>query len=270
MAKELLRKSERYDNQQPLPEQMMERGEMRAPLLFILVAGFASATAQTQDQDFDSALRRAQVAHEKILQEHPASVPAHLAYAEFLSENGNLRAAIAHWRQAQRLEPVNAAIANSLGGAYLRMGDAAESAAQFGRAVELASNNAAYHFNLANVEFMLRHDLKAAWKVEMAELLRHALAEFRTASRLSPNDAEYARAYAETFYGMPDPDWAEAEAAWKHVLALSSQGDFAYLQLARISLKRGNASAARCCLAKITDTRTTALKRKLLAEADRL
>jgi cytochrome c-type biogenesis protein CcmH/NrfG len=60
---------------------------------------------------------------------------------------------------------------------------------------------------------MLRHDLATAWNVEMTDLLRHALAEFRTASRLSPHDAEYARAYAETFYVIPDPDWAEAEAA---------------------------------------------------------
>ena len=166
------------------------------------------------------------ITQEKILQEHLASAAAHLAYAEFLSENGNLPAAIAHWRQAQRLGPENAAIANSLGGAYLHTGHAAESAEQFARAVELASDNAAYHFNLANVEFMLRHDLAAAWNVELSELLRHALAEFRTASRLSPNDVEYARAYAETFYAMPDPDWAEAGAAWKHVLALSISARF--------------------------------------------
>ena len=67
---------------------------------------------------------------------------------------------------------------------------------------------------------------------------------------------------------MPGPDWAEA--ASKHVLALSSQRDFASLQLAGISLKRGNANATRRCLAKLTDTRTTPLKRKLLAEADLL
>jgi hypothetical protein len=101
------------------------------------------------------------------------------------------------------------------------MGRAAESAAQFSRAIELASGNAAYHFNLANVEFMLRHDLQAAWKVTLTEVLRRALVEFRTASDLSPYDVEYARAYAETFYGMPDPDWAQAALAWKRVLALS-------------------------------------------------
>ena len=243
---------------------------MRALLLFIFIAAFAGRPAQADEGAFATARRRAQVTHEKFLQEHPTSAPAHLVYAEFLSDNGNLRAAIAHWHAAQRLEPGNAAIANSLGGAYLRMGHAADSAEQFSRAIELSSGNAAYHFNLANVEFMLRHDLTAAWNVEMPEVLRRALADFRTASQLSPNDVEYARAYAETFYAEPDPDWAEAEAAWKRVLALSSKGDFAYLQLARISLKRGDASEARRCLAKLTDTRNEGLKRKLLAQADLL
>src|ERR1051325_9589301 len=191
---------------------------MRWLLFFILIASCEGSLAQADNGTFVAAQRRAQVTHEKILQEHPADAPAHRAYAEFLAENGNLRAAIVHWREAQRLEPGNAATANSLGGAYLRMGRAAESAEQFSRAIELAGGNAAYHFNLANVEFMLRHELKAAWNVEMPEVLRRALAEFRTASELSPDDLEYARAYAETFYGLPDPDWAEAEAAWKRVL----------------------------------------------------
>lgn len=211
-----------------------------------------------------------QILHEKFLQEHPGSAAAHSSYAEFLSEEGNLRAAIVHWLTAQQLAPRNAAIANSLGGAYLRMGKAAASAAEFARAIGLESDNAAYHFNLANVEFMLRHDLTAAWKVEMPAVLRLALAEFREASRLSPNDVEYARAYAETFYGVPDPDWSEAEAAWKHVLSLSPQGDFVYLQLARVSLKRGDAEGARQFLDKIVDARHDGLKRKLQAQADRL
>lgn len=243
---------------------------MRALLLLIFISGFASAIALATERPFDPAVRRRQIEHERILQENPTSATAHRAYAEFLSDNGNLRAAILHWRKAQELDPGDAATANALGGAYLRAGNAAEAAEQFTRAVKLARDNPAYHFNLANVEFMLRHDLKAAWNVDTPELLEHALAEFRIASRLSPNDVEYARAYAETFYGMPNPDWGAAEAAWKHVLALSGQSDFAYIQLARISLKRGNANEARRCLAKLTDTRTATLKQKLLAEADRL
>jgi tetratricopeptide (TPR) repeat protein len=242
---------------------------MRSVLLCLFCTALITA-APASDRALGGRDQREQILHEKFLQENPGSAAAHASYAEFLAEQGNLRAAIVHWRTAQLLAPGRAAIANSLGGAYLRMGKAAASAAEFSRAIGLESGNAAYHFNLANVEFMLRHDLTAAWKMELPAVLRLALAEFREASRLSPNDVEYARAYAETFYGVPDPDWSEAAAAWKHVLSLSPQGDFAYLQLARVSLKRGDADGARQFLDKIIDARHDGLKRKLKAQADRL
>ena len=166
------------------------------------------------------------------------------------------------------LEPGNAAIANSLGGAYLQVGRVAQSANQFQRAVDTASGVAAYHYNLANVEFLLRHDLTAAWQIDTAALLRRALAEYREASRLSPNDMEYARGYAETFFGMPDPNWAEAEVAWRRVLKLAPQRDFAYLQLARVSLKRGDKPAARKFLDQVRDARHDGLKEKLRSQAN--
>jgi tetratricopeptide (TPR) repeat protein len=242
---------------------------MRSFLLCVFCALLTTA-APANDRALGESEQREQLRHEKFLQEHPSSAAAHASYADFLSEHNNLPPAIAHWRIAQQLAPGNAAIANALGGAYLRMGKAAASAAEFARAIGLESNNAAYHFNLANVEFMLRDDLTAAWKMDAPEVLRLALAEFREASRLSPNDVEYARAYAETFYGMPDADWSEAATAWKHVLTLSPQSDFIYLQLARVSLKRGDAEGARQFLDKIVDVRHDGLKRKLRAQADQL
>ncbi len=238
--------------------------------LVCFLCALLTTAAPANDRALDASAQREQLRHERFLQEHPGSAVAHASYAEFLSEENNLRAAIAHWRTAQQLAPGNAAIANALGGAYLRMGKAAASAAEFARAIGLESDNAAYHFNLANVEFMLRHDLTVAWKIELPDVLRLSLAEFREAARLSPNDIEYARAYAETFYGIPDANWSEAEAAWKHVLSLSPQGDFVYLQLARVSLKRGDAVGARQFLAKIVDARHDGLKHKLQAQADRL
>ena len=240
------------------------------PVLLCLCCLLVITAAAAKDRLFRAHDQREQIGHEKILQECPASAAAHSRYAEFLSDHGSLRSAVAHWERAQQLAPGNAAIANSLGGAYLRMGNAAAAAAGFTRALDLHPGSAAYHFNLANVEFMLRHDLAMAWSMELPAVLRLSLAEFREASRLAPNDAEYARAYAETFYGMPDANWPEAEKAWKHVLSLSPQTDFAYLQLARVSLKQGDAEAARQFLNKVVNTQHDRLKRKLRAQADQL
>lgn len=245
---------------------------MRAKLLFILCCALAGLGVARADDRASGAVeeRGALAAQEKLVRAQPESVPARIAYAECLADHGQMRAAIMQWRTAQLLDPANAAIANSLGGAYLRTGRAADSARQFQRATEMASGVAAYHYNLANVEFMLRRDLTAAWHIDTPDLLQRALAEFREASRLSPHDLEYARGYAETFYGLPDPDWNEAEAAWKHVLDLSVRRDFACLQLARVSLKLGHKEEARLFLDRISDSRHDGLKRKLRDQADQL
>ena len=137
-------------------------------------------------------------------------------------------------------------------------------------AVRSESDNPDYHFDLGNVEFILRNDLTAAWKIDSAELLKRALFQFREASRLAPTDLEYARAYAETFYGMPNPDWKEAQAAWQHYLELSTNLNFAYLQLARVSLKQHNKAEALSFLNKISDSSFSEVKEKLRKQAEEL
>ncbi len=208
----------------------------------------------------------------QLVRDHPQSAPAQNALAVFLSKNRKTEAAIEHWQIAQRLEPENGEVASSLGGAYLRMGRVREAAEQFLLAVRCDSDNPDYHFDLGNVEFVLRHDLTAAWKIDSAELLQRALFQFREASRLAPTDPEYARAYAETFYGMPNPDWEEAQIAWQHYLELSTNRSrtFAYLQLARVSLQRHKKAEALSFLDKMSDSSYSEVKEKLRKQAEAL
>jgi len=204
----------------------------------------------------------------QLVRDNPRSVPAQNALAAFLWKNGKAEAAVLHWRTAQLLEPENGEAASSLGGAYLRMGRVRQAAEQFLLAVRFESDNPDYHFDLGNIEFVLRDDLTAAWKIDSAELLQRALFQFREASRLAPTDLEYARAYAETFYGMPNPDWEEAQIAWQHYLELSTNRNFGYLQLARVSLKRHKKAEALSFLDKISDPSYSQVKEKLRKEAD--
>src|SRR5438067_7277255 len=204
----------------------------------------------------------------QLVRDNPQSVPAQNALAGFLSKNGKAEAAIEHWRTAQRLQPDNAEAANSLGCAYLRMGRVREAADQFLLAVRSESDNPDYHLDLGNVEFLFRRDLTAAWKIDSAELLQRALFQFREASRLAPTDLEYARAYAETVYGMPNPDWKEAQVAWQHYLELSTNRNFAYLQLARVSLKQHKKAEALSFLDKISDPSYSEVKEKVRKQAE--
>jgi len=206
----------------------------------------------------------------RLVRDNPQSVPAQNALAAFLWKNGKAEAAVEHWRIAQGLEPADAETANSLGGAYLRMGLVPEAAEEFLLAVRSERDNPDYHFDLANVEFVLRSDLTAAWKIDSAELLQRALFEFHEASRLAPMDLEYARAYAETFYGMPNPDWKEAQVAWQHYLELSTDRNFAYLQLARVSLKQHKKAEALSFLDKISDPSYSEVKEKVRKQTEAL
>jgi Tfp pilus assembly protein PilF len=206
----------------------------------------------------------------QLVRDHPQSVPAQNALAAFLSKNGKVEAAVEHWRTVQRLQPDNGEAANSLGGAYLRMGRVREAARQFLLAVRFESDNPDYHFDLGNVEFVFRRDLTAAWKIDSAELLERALFQFREASRLAPTDREYARAYAETFYGMPNPDWSEAQVAWQHYLELSTDRNFAYLHLARVSVKRHKKAEALSFLDKVSGSPYSEVKENLRKQAEAL
>jgi len=206
----------------------------------------------------------------QLVRDNPQSVPAQNALAAFLWKNGKPEAAVEQWQTAQRLDPKNAEADSWLVGAYLSIGRVREAAEQFLLAVRSESNNPDYHLDLGNVEFIFRRDLTAAWKIDSAELLQRALFQFREASRLAPMDLEYARAYAETFYGMPNPDWKEAQVAWQHYLGLTTNRNFAYLQLARVSLKRHNKAEALSFLDKISDPSFSQVKEKLRKQAEAL
>jgi tetratricopeptide (TPR) repeat protein len=241
-----------------------------AKALIEIKAAYKAAEALANPNVTAKERLRVEQIYYQLVRDNPQSAPAQNALAAFLWKNGKAEAAVEHWRTAQRLEPENAEAANSLGGVYLRIGRVREAAEQFLLAVRSESSNPDYHFDLGNVEFILRRDLTAAWKIDSAELLRRALFQFREASRLAPTDPEFARAYAETFYGIPEPDWKETQVAWQHYLGLATNRNFAYLQLARVSLKQKKKAEALSFLDKISDPAFSQLKEKLRKQAEAL
>lgn len=179
--------------------------------------------------------------------------------AEFLWNIDDREEAAREWRAAAQLDPANAVVLNHLGGAYLAAGEVREAFHCFTRATAADPANPLYHFNLANVVFLFRHEL--AQTEEKAFDL--ATLQFAEASKLAPADAEYARAYAEVFYSVPKPDWNVALQAWERFHQLTANKDFALLNLARIHMKLGQKDEARSCLAQIKGDQFTKLKTRL-------
>lgn len=205
-------------------------------------------------------MQRLEKIYRDLESRHPGNQEIANASAEMLWTCGKRSEAVAKWKGIESAEPKNAVVLDHLGGACLTLGDSKGAASYFQRAVAAAPENPALHFDVANVLFLFRHD------VDLPETQAFALAahHFSEASRLAPQNAEFARAYAEVFYALPSPDWRVALAAWEKFRSISPNKDFAFANLARVHMKLGEKDHARACLAQIRSTDFDRLKARLL------
>jgi hypothetical protein len=98
------------------------------------------------------------------------------------------------WHEAVALQHRATAL-NHLGGSYLAAGQPHALWNSTRRATQAEPANATFHFNLANVSFMFRHQM-----VDPEEaVFTKALAHFAEASRLLPGNPEFARATQRPF-----------------------------------------------------------------------
>jgi tetratricopeptide (TPR) repeat protein len=197
---------------------------------------------------------------------HDAAVEGE--WAQYLWDRGEKLLAMEKWETVTKMDPKNAPALSSLGNGYLGMGKIKQAADCLTRASESAPANAAYHFDLANVLFLFRHDLLDAAAPDESRVIQRALNHFGEAARLEPLNIEYAKGYADTFFYAKPPDWTTALAAWTHYLEITPHKDFAYSNLARVHMKMGQKEEARACLAQIHGAEFDRLKARLNQRID--
>jgi tetratricopeptide (TPR) repeat protein len=217
-------------------------------------------TASLSQGDAAARSRKLAQLYRDLAAKYPEENAVQRACGDYFAQAGDRDAAVSYWRRAQALDPRDARSADALGSVALAQADVSEAAREFQLAVDAEPNDANYHFELANVLYLFRHQLG------YPNALSSALEHFRRASELAPNDRRLALAYAETFDIFPAPDWDAALAAWQKVRALSAPAtDFADSHLARISLCMDRLDDARHYLDAIHDPKFDSLKAKFLA-----
>ncbi len=187
-----------------------------------------------------------------LVQKYPRDPNVREAYGAFLWQSDQRAQALEQWFAGENIDPKNDAIAFRLGDAYLTFGDVKKAVSYLMRASELAPKNARHHFDLGNALYLFRHALIDVQMPSDDAVALRAMEEFHTAANLEPFNIEFAKAYADAFYTVHAPDWLLAQQAWKHFLEISPDKDFAYTNLARVSLKMGHTSEARDFLQRIT------------------
>lgn len=195
---------------------------------------------------------------------HPKNAAILDAHGEFLWARDDHDRALREWLAAERIEPKSPEILSHLAGASMTLGDPKAALGYYLRAAGVEPGNAHTHFSAANIACLFRHDVGRTEDECFALALKH----FAEAHRLVPQSPEYARAYAETFYLLPRPDWQTALKVWQEYLNLMPDKDFALLNLTRVHMKLGDAGKARACLAQVTDPKNERLKNRLAARIE--
>ena len=199
-----------------------------------------------------------------LVKKHPREATIRGARGEYFWRMNDRESAVREWLVGVKVEPKNAAILNHLGEAHLAMGEPRKSLAFFTRSSVVEPQNALTHFSIANIASVFRHGLG---KTEQ-ECFDLALRHFAEAHRLAPQNAEFARGYAETFYMVPKPDWPTALKVWQDCLNLMPEKDFVLLNLARVHMKLGDSASARACLAQVTGPEAGRQKNRLEARIE--
>jgi tetratricopeptide (TPR) repeat protein len=234
---------------------------------------------RTRMTDLDVTLFRGKVraryepvkeAYEAFLKAHPNHGRARLAYGSFLGDIGEEDLAHAQWIRAAELDPQNPAAWNNLANYYGHNGPVTNAFACYARALALRPRESLYYQNYATTVFLFRHDAKAYFGLTEAQVFAKALALYREARRLDPDNFVLATDLAQSYYPLmpktPPADAAERQAqkgvvdealaAWDDALKLASdetarQG--VRLHQARWQINAGRFADARDSLARITN-----------------
>ncbi len=212
--------------------------------------------------------------YERFLAANPFHDRAMTAYGAFLEDVGREDEALIWWGRAMQLTRRNPELLNNLANYYGHDGHPLLAIQLYEAAIRLRSDEAVYHFNLANMYCLFRHESTQLHGWDLPTIFSKSLEQFRLARECDRGNFEYAAAYAETFYGanflLHNQPWHEAMAAWEHCLAMElepEQRDFVRVHVIRISTYLKDPMKAIRCFSEIQSDSQRRLAGRLLRKA---
>lgn len=204
--------------------------------------------------------------YEDFLRRYPDSARGHLAYGSFLNDIGEEDEAGAQCAIAARLDPKNPAAWNQLANYCGEHGPITNAFVDYARAIELDPAEPVYYQNLATTVYLYRKDAKEFYGLNEQEVFDKALALYRKAMQLDPQNFPLATDYAQSYYGIRPLRTNDALMAWTNTLQIAhddTEREGVYLHLARIKISIGRFAEARAHLDDVTNSALADLKHRL-------
>ena len=204
--------------------------------------------------------------YEDFLRRYPDFARGHLAYGSFLNDIGEEDAAVAQYGKAAQLNPKNPAVWNQLANYYGEHGPVTNAFVDYAKAIELNPAEPVYYQNLATVVCLFRKDARAFYDISEEQVFDKALALYRKAMQLDPQNFLLAAVYAESYYGIRPLRTNDALGAWTNALQIAhddNEREGVSLHLARIKMAAGRFTEARMHLNDVTNAAFADVKRRL-------
>ena len=194
--------------------------------------------------------------YEDFLRRYPDFARGHLAYGSFLNDIGEEEAAGAQYGKAAQLDPKNPAVWNQLANYYGEHGPLTNAFVDYAKAIELNPAEPVYYQNLATTVYLFRKDARAFYGISEEQVFDKALALYRKAMQLNPQNFLLAADYAESYYGIRPLRTNDALGAWTNALQIAhddNEREGVYIHLARIKMVVGRFAEARAHLNDVTN-----------------
>lgn len=193
--------------------------------------------------------------YEDFIKRQPHHARVRVAYASFLSDLGEEDAAFPQLEKARELDPKDPAIWNNLANYYGHNGPVTKAFEYYEKAIALNSQESVYYQNFGTTVFLFRKDAMEHYGINEQQVFDKALALYREATKLEPNDLPLASDVALTYYGIKPPRNDEALQAWTNAFTLANtevERQGIHVHFARVKTHAGRFAEARAHLKLIT------------------
>jgi tetratricopeptide (TPR) repeat protein len=204
--------------------------------------------------------------YQDFLTRYPTNALGYLAYGSFLNDIGDEEGAHVQYEKSRQLDPKNPAAWNNLANYYGENSPTTNAFAYYQRAIELNPLEPVYYENFATTVYLFRKDAEEFYNITEPQVFDKALALYRKAIELDPDNFPLRTDYAESYYGIRPLRTNDALVAWTNALGVA-HGDLeregVYIHLARIKIAAGLYAEAQAHLDAVTNPVDADLRNRL-------